>query len=578
MLSRDEQSIEVFLYDIACELRLDLNTTQRYIKLSDNNRKMTAVNKKQPYPVTEERFDHCQVLCTNGLTDRCYWEVEWEGDVLIAVTYKVIRRRGGHANHCWFGKNRQSWSLQCSEDSYSVWHNKREEDLPVSSSSVSHRVAVYLDCPAGTLSFYRVSSGKLTHLYTFNSTFTEPLYPGFGFGHDSSATIWRGIPHLWLFLRFLLFPIKAFLKFFLTRFEGLKDRGCHNCTGRERVQHPDSLLDEAVPQSAGPGLVLDSIQVHLKGGEVPIMVLTCDVDVLWLDRATKRKSRVSLVQESSEGPDGQSTQQQKRDLDSVFMRQDEEVDSEEEEQKRSSREAFLKITLHFLRKIKQEELADCLQSKKSQYVFEGITKAGNPTLLNQIYTELYITEGGTAEVNDEHEIRQIESASRKPARPETTIRCEDIFKPSNYRDQPIRVVMTEGVAGIGKTVMTQKFTLDWAEDKANQDIQFMFPFTFRELNVLKEKKFSLVELVHQFFTETKEAGICRFEEFQVVFIFDGLDECRLPLDFHNNEILTDVHRVHLSGCAADKPHQGETASLCSPLDNHTTCSSQSDPS
>ncbi|XP_039649618.1 protein NLRC3-like [Perca fluviatilis] len=100
--------------------------------------------------------------------------------------------------------------------------------------------------------------------------------------------------------------------------------------------------------------------------------------------------------------------------------------------------------------------------------------------------------------------------------------------------------MTKGVAGIGKTVLTQKFTLDWAEDKANQDIQFTFPFTFRELNVLKEKKYSLVELVHLFFSETKEAGICRFEEFPVVFIFDGLDECRLPLDFLNTEILTDV--------------------------------------
>uniref|UniRef100_A0A671UHX1 NACHT domain-containing protein n=1 Tax=Sparus aurata TaxID=8175 RepID=A0A671UHX1_SPAAU len=204
--------------------------------------------------------------------------------------------------------------------------------------------------------------------------------------------------------------------------------------------------------------------------------------------------------------------------------------------------------------MKQEELADCLQSKshsavcrrklksnlqkKFQCVFEGIAKAGNPTLLNQIYTELYITEGGTAEVNDEHEVRQIETASRKPHRPETTIRQEDIFKASPGRDEPIRTVMTKGVAGIGKTVLTQKFTLDWAEDKANQDIQFTFPFTFRELNVLKEKKFSLVELVHHFFTETKE--ICSFEEFQVVFIFDGLDECRLPLDFHNTEILTDV--------------------------------------
>uniref|UniRef100_A0AAQ4PK44 NACHT domain-containing protein n=1 Tax=Gasterosteus aculeatus aculeatus TaxID=481459 RepID=A0AAQ4PK44_GASAC len=100
--------------------------------------------------------------------------------------------------------------------------------------------------------------------------------------------------------------------------------------------------------------------------------------------------------------------------------------------------------------------------------------------------------------------------------------------------------MTKGVAGIGKTVLTQKFTLDWAEDKDHQDIQFTFPFTFRELNVLREKKFSLVGLVHHFFSETRAAGICRFEEFQVVFIFDGLDECRLPLDFHNNEILTDV--------------------------------------
>uniref|UniRef100_A0A671UJF4 NACHT domain-containing protein n=1 Tax=Sparus aurata TaxID=8175 RepID=A0A671UJF4_SPAAU len=204
--------------------------------------------------------------------------------------------------------------------------------------------------------------------------------------------------------------------------------------------------------------------------------------------------------------------------------------------------------------MKQEELADCLQSrsysgicqlklksnlqKKFQCVFEGIAKAGNPTLLNQIYTELYITEGGTAEVNDEHEVRQIETATRKPHRPETTIRQEDIFKVSPGRDEPIRTVMTKGVAGIGKTVLTQKFTLDWAEDKDNQDIQFTFPFTFRELNVLKEKKFSLVELVHHFFTETKE--ICSFEEFQVVFIFDGLDECRLPLDLHNTEILTDV--------------------------------------
>nr|XP_024657724.1 protein NLRC3-like [Maylandia zebra] len=131
-------------------------------------------------------------------------------------------------------------------------------------------------------------------------------------------------------------------------------------------------------------------------------------------------------------------------------------------------------------------------------------------------------------------------ASRKPHRPETTIRYEDIFKDSPKRQDLIRTVLTKGVAGIGKTVLTQKYSLDWAEDKANQDIQFIFPFTFRELNVLKEEKFSLVGLVHHFFTETKEAGICSFEDFQVVFIFDGLDECRGPLDFNNTKSVTDI--------------------------------------
>ncbi|XP_026013690.1 protein NLRC3-like isoform X1 [Astatotilapia calliptera] len=295
--------------------------------------------------------------------------------------------------------------------------------------------------------------------------------------------------------------------------------------------------------------------------------------------------------ERAEVSTGQSAQQRQTHLDSVFMRLEDNImmfvknelkktkkvlspddpetiksqredkemfEGEDEDQRKSCREAFLKITLHFLRRLKQHEMADHLQSKifaplykrelkaqlkkKFQCVFEGIAKAGNPTLLNQIYTELYITEGGTAEVNDEHEIRQIETVSRKSKGPETTIRQEDIFKSSLGRDEPIRTVLTKGVAGIGKTVLTQKFTLDWAEDKANQEIQFIFPFTFRELNVLKEEKFSLVELVHHFFTKTKESGICRLEDFQVVFILDGLDECRLSLDFNKTKILTETRK------------------------------------
>ncbi|KAM4598577.1 protein NLRC3-like [Polymixia lowei] len=178
--------------------------------------------------------------------------------------------------------------------------------------------------------------------------------------------------------------------------------------------------------------------------------------------------------------------------------------------------------------------------KKFQYFFEGVAKSGETTLLNETFTELYITEGGSGEVNNEHEVRQIERSSRKSFRAETSIKCQDIFKPLPGQVKPIRTLLTKGVAGMGKTVLTQKFTLDWAEDNTNHDIQFTFPFTFRELNLLKEKTYSLVGLLHHFFIDTKKAGICSFDNFQVLLIFDGLDECRLPLDFQNNEIWTDV--------------------------------------
>uniref|UniRef100_A0A8C5FQY9 NLR family CARD domain-containing protein 3-like n=1 Tax=Gadus morhua TaxID=8049 RepID=A0A8C5FQY9_GADMO len=178
--------------------------------------------------------------------------------------------------------------------------------------------------------------------------------------------------------------------------------------------------------------------------------------------------------------------------------------------------------------------------KKFRCVFEGLPKAGEKTDLNDFFTEIFITERGSGEVNNEHEVRLIETASRKPAKEETPIKCEDIFKPLPRKDQPFRTIMTTGVAGIGKTVLTNKFTLDWADGKTNQDIHFTFLLTFRELNLLKGKELSLVELLHHFFIGTKEAGICRYDRFNVIFILDGLDECRYPLDFQNNPIWTDV--------------------------------------
>ncbi|XP_076144648.1 NACHT, LRR and PYD domains-containing protein 3-like [Alosa pseudoharengus] len=177
----------------ACDLTLDPNTADRRLSLSEGNRKVTCVSEKQPYPEHPERFDYWfQVLCREGLTGRCYWEAEWSGDyrARISVAYKSTKRKGGSDDVIMMGLNAKSWSLRCySDHSYSVLHNNERTGIPAPSSG-STTVGVYLDWPAGTLSFYSVSTDTLTHLHTFHSTFTEPLYPGFlVWGYDSSVSL-----------------------------------------------------------------------------------------------------------------------------------------------------------------------------------------------------------------------------------------------------------------------------------------------------------------------------------------------------------------------------------------------------
>ncbi|XP_073697028.1 NLR family CARD domain-containing protein 3-like [Garra rufa] len=177
--------------------------------------------------------------------------------------------------------------------------------------------------------------------------------------------------------------------------------------------------------------------------------------------------------------------------------------------------------------------------KKFEPLYEGTSTQGNPTLLNEIYTELYITESESGEISNEHEVRQIETQSRRAATEDTAIKCNDIFRPLPGQDKAIRTVLTKGVAGIGKTVSVQKFILDWAEGKENQDVQLIFPLPFREINLMKDKTLSLSDLLHVFFPEIKEMEISS-DEYKVLFIFDGLDECRLSLDFQSDVRLCDV--------------------------------------
>ncbi|XP_051972520.1 NACHT, LRR and PYD domains-containing protein 3-like isoform X2 [Xyrauchen texanus] len=185
-------------------------------------------------------------------------------------------------------------------------------------------------------------------------------------------------------------------------------------------------------------------------------------------------------------------------------------------------------------------------SMKNKYesLFEGIKLHENQTLLNRIYTQLYIIEGESEGVNEEHEVLHMEKTARTQHLQDTPIYCNDIFKPEagceEKRTDKIKTVLTKGIAGIGKTVSVQKFIVDWAEGKANQDVDFMFVLPFRELNLIKDEPYSLHKLLLDFHPELHDLNSKIYDECKVVFIFDGLDESRIKLMFSDSEKVPDV--------------------------------------
>ena len=178
--------------------------------------------------------------------------------------------------------------------------------------------------------------------------------------------------------------------------------------------------------------------------------------------------------------------------------------------------------------------------RRCECVTEGTDETGSGTLLNSIYTELYITEGQSEEVNTQHEVMQLETASKMKTLHDTPIKCYNIFKALPDQRGHIRVVLTNGVSGVGKTFSVQKFTLDWAEGWENQDVSLVVLLSFRELNLIRDEQYSLLMLLHVFHPTLQKVTAEKLAVCKVLFIFDGLDESRLSLDFHNNEVVSDV--------------------------------------
>uniref|UniRef100_A0A9J8CFY6 NLR family CARD domain-containing protein 3-like n=1 Tax=Cyprinus carpio carpio TaxID=630221 RepID=A0A9J8CFY6_CYPCA len=212
-----------------------------------------------------------------------------------------------------------------------------------------------------------------------------------------------------------------------------------------------------------------------------------------------------------------------------------------------------------LRKVKDQHKTS--MKNKYERLFEGLELQKNETLLNSIYTQLYIIEGEREGVNEEHEVLQMEKTARTQHSQDTPIYCNDIFKASaeagSEEKEQIKTVLTKGIAGIGKTVSVQKFILDWVEGKANQDVDFMFVLPFRELNLIQNNQYSLHRLLLDFHPELQDLDPQIYEECKVVFIFDGLDESRITLMFSDAQKVCDVTETSSVGVLMSKLMKGE---------------------
>ncbi|KAI4892577.1 hypothetical protein NFI96_013851 [Prochilodus magdalenae] len=473
-------------FDIVCQLTLDPNTAHRSLCLTDGGRTVTWSTKEIPYKVHPDRFQTWkQVMCREALSGQHYWEAEWSGSVFgvnIGLTYRGISRTG-EANVSLAGHNDQSWSLHCSNYSYSALHDGKKVDLRKTPEDnfESETIAVYLDWLAGTLSFYKILKGW----------FKWGEHKKFGYRSEAGKPM-DGWMDGWMRESCPEFLVACLLIVLSI------------CFWRRRY------LSQTTSSQGFKELFTVSLS-HPAPAETPVVPpVGCSLNVSANNSSTVNAPIVNS--NTFSGPVTFSFVTSSGKDESVIQK--------------------------FLENHKAS------MKKKTECIFEGKKDTKNKIQLKKVYTQLFITEGELNRVNNEHEILKIvkDKAFHVHKSQEKAISCNEIFSLAWKDEAHFKTVLTKGIAGIGKTVSVQKFILDWAEGEANQHVDCVFLLPFREINLIKDTEFSLHELLLEFHPELEEVKDTKtYEILKLAFIFDGLDESRLPLDFGSRTVRS-IHK------------------------------------
>ncbi|XP_062393233.1 protein NLRC3 [Sardina pilchardus] len=182
--------------------------------------------------------------------------------------------------------------------------------------------------------------------------------------------------------------------------------------------------------------------------------------------------------------------------------------------------------------------------EKYSTIYEGCPKNGAKADFESVYAEHFITSGLYAPVNGEHELRglveELKVDKRFKYKP---MKNTEIYNPEVVAERYLRLMVMRGIAGIGKTTAVQRFIMDWVNETAHEEIYFVFPLSGEFVMQHLDEEMSLRGILNSMYPAVEPLADLDFEDCQLMFILDDVDELVLELDFLYTHCWCDANTV-----------------------------------